>query len=84
MARGLNRQTAETVSNVLSQKASPVDIANSIKSANQGDIRNAAVSAANAMHGLASMLSKVAGNLAPPLLVANIVSAKKAPIAIYI
>jgi len=57
----LNTQTANTVSDILSLHAHPVDIVTSVKSATQGEVIDASLAAANAVRTFGAIVSKIEG-----------------------
>lgn len=70
----LNKQTIDTVSDILSFHATPVSIATGVQSATQGEVIDTSLVAANAVQSFGAIMSKNLGKLAPPLLAANLLN----------
>jgi len=68
----LTPQTVATVSDILSFHATPESIASGVQGATKGEVIDASLEAANAVQSFGAIMSKSLGNLAPPLLVANL------------
>jgi len=68
----MNKQTIDLVTDILSGKVSPVDLAAAGKSASQGEAFSAAVSAASGLQAMGAMISKTLGKAAPPLFALSI------------
>jgi len=67
----LNKETVNTVSNIMGLKASPVTIANAVKSATEGEISSAGLGALSSLQAFAGVMSKTAERFGGPLLVAT-------------
>ncbi len=69
----LNKQTVNTVADILSFHATPVSIASGLQNATKGEVIDTSLAAANAVQSFGAIMSKTLANLAPPLLAANLV-----------
>jgi Ca2+-binding RTX toxin-like protein len=70
----LNKETVDTVGDMLNLNATPATIANGVKAANEKETIDATLAAANVVQVFGALMSKNLARAAPPLVAANLIN----------